>query len=257
MLRPHPEPPLASFPLEPLESGPRRLPREHQIPLAPGRLEIAGHVDDRSREGAHFPLDPAELRSPLQPPLRSLLRLAIEPFPDLGLDPPPLHPRHRRPQVTGRLPPDPLDHKTPMIDPDPVLQKLLVGQLCPTLPDRLDLPPGWRELRLPAVGIGPLDRSLLAQPAGFDNPRRGEQMGMVIPLVPCPVRGVDRKIHRHPVPVGNLGREPPHQIQPLGLGQLAGQRDLVLQRHPGSAARYAEAAVADRPPPRLTGFTDR
>ena len=55
----------------------------------------------------------------------------------------------------------------------------------------------------------------------------------MVPDVRVAVRTVDRKIHRHPVAVGEPVRELPRQLQPLVGVQLMGQRDFDFPRHTG------------------------
>jgi hypothetical protein len=58
-------------------------------------------------------------------------------------------------------------------------------------------------------------------------------MGVKIPLIPAPVRPMQREVHRDVVAIGDLPGEGAQERDLLPLGELVRQRDLVLARHPG------------------------
>ena len=122
-----------------------------------------------------------------------------------------------------------------MIDPrlDPELLQPFVGEGFPRGPDLADGLLGRSQTGRPPVPVRPFDFGLGTQPRRLDAPGRGHQVGMVVPLVPVPVRGMDRHIHRHPVPIRNLLAKIPHQPHPLLGAHLVRQRQLVLPRHSG------------------------
>ncbi len=113
-----------------------RYPRQF-VPgaIAPFPPTLARVLRPPALPRPHCPRDPAERCSSFQPLLRSRKRLPLEALADLRLDPPSLHPGHRRPRVRRRLPFNPLCLETPVIDPDlvPMLQKLPVDPLRPEL----------------------------------------------------------------------------------------------------------------------------
>ena len=74
--------------------------------------------------------------------------------------------------------------------------------------------------------------ALAPNPVGRDLPRRRHDVGVVVPLIAVSVRRMDRKIHRHPVPIRELTGERSDELDPLATVQLMRQRDLVLPRDP-------------------------
>src|ERR1019366_276785 len=80
-------------------AGELRLPQELQISFALRSLEVAGQIQNRLLDHPPFALEPPESGGLLEPLLGRGQGLHLQPFADLGLYPPPLHARHRRPQV--------------------------------------------------------------------------------------------------------------------------------------------------------------
>src|ERR1019366_9432045 len=80
-------------------AGELRLPQELQISFALRSLEVARQIQNRLLDHLPFALEPPEFGGLLEPLLGRGQGLHLQPFADLGLYPPPLHARHRRPQV--------------------------------------------------------------------------------------------------------------------------------------------------------------
>jgi len=121
----HREPLLAPLFLQLLEAA-RRRASARRISFAPGSCDVSEHIEDRGRELTLLSLDLPELSGALQAPLSGLDPLALQVLADLGLDPPSLERRDRRPQVRGRFPLEALRLEAPVIDPrlDTVVQEL-------------------------------------------------------------------------------------------------------------------------------------
>ena len=70
---------------------------------------------------------------------------------------------------------------------------------------------------------------------------------MVVALVALPPRRMERDVGHHPPRHERLPREPPHQLHPLRVGQLVGQRHAHLA---GDLAVLARLGLLD-PVPQL------
>src|SRR6266404_1556397 len=99
--------------------------------------------------------------------------------------------------------------------PDPTLQKVLIGERRPPFPDRFDFRFGRLQSFLSPVRIRPFDGGLRTQSGGRDLPRARHDVAMMVALIAVSVRRMDRKIHRHPIPIRELSGERSDELDPL------------------------------------------
>ena len=73
-------------------------------------------------------------------------------------------------------------------------------------------------LDLRSAGAGGIENAgFVGQPLGGQDAGGGQDMGVVIALIPLAVRGVDRNICRHTVALNQLLREGPRDVDPRGV----------------------------------------
>ena len=135
-------------------------------------------------------------------------RLAVEPGPRHVLTAP-LHLRGVNAHMLGRLDLQPALHMRAMIDLNlqPGARQMLVGGLLPRLADFHELHLRQRQIIRRKPFVLPLDRRLVAKPLGIHRPRRHHQMRVKIAAIDLAMRGMDREIHRRPVPIRQPLRE--------------------------------------------------
>ena len=130
------------------------------------------------------------------------------------------HRRRARPHMHGRLLLDSAPLVAAMVHPlrdvRPFQRRIL--HLGPPATPALDLP-----ARLLVQFAG-----LRAQPFRADPPRRRQQMSVVVAMVALATWGVDRHVHRHPMPLADLPCEAQRKLAPRLGRQLGGQRDFIF-----------------------------
>ena len=108
----------------------------------------------------------------------------------------------------------------------------LVQHLPPSLAHPQELVPGGRKAaRVPIRSIQLQCRSG-TETAGAYLTGRHQHMRVVMPLIRLRPRPVDREVHRIPIPIRELLREPPHQLNPLGRRKFRRHQHQNLARQP-------------------------
>src|SRR3546814_10215287 len=74
---------------------------------------------------------------------------------------------------------------------------------------------------------------LRPQPVRVHHPRRRHDVRVVVAIVAIVVRGMDRRIDRHPVTVADILCESTNQVAALAGVQLGRQSQLILPRYLG------------------------